>query len=255
MLALASLAAFLVLSPEGCLTKADMIGYAVCHRIGSHSFVIGGRQLPLCARCTGTFTGALVGLMGQAMLLRRRRASDFPPALILIVLVGFVLLMAADGLNSYLDLLPQASGLYQPQNWLRLATGALHGLTLSALVYPVLNFTLWREPQPQRAIRSGLDLLLLMGLEAAMVGIVLTGWAPLLYPLALLSTLGVVALLTSVNTVLILMIMQRENRASRWPDLLVPFLAGITASLIEIGLIDIVRYQLTGTFQGLPPLQ
>jgi hypothetical protein len=163
--------------------------------------------------------------------------------------------MAADGLNSYLDLLPQTSGLYQPQNWLRLATGGLHGLTLSALVYPVLNFTLWREPEPRRAIRSGLDLLLLVGLEVAMVGIVLTGWGPLLYPLALLSTLGVVTLLTSVNTVLILMITQREGRASRWPDLLVPLLAGFAASLMEIGLIDIVRYRLTGTFQGLPPLQ
>jgi uncharacterized membrane protein len=244
----------LVLSPDGCLTKADLIGYAVCHRIGSHSFVIGGRQLPLCARCTGTFTGALVGFLGQA-LLRRRRASDFPPAPILIVLVGFVLMMAADGLNSYLDLLPQTSGLYQPQNWLRLVTGALHGLTLSALVYPVLNFTLWREPAPHRAIRSGLDLLFLVGLEATMIGTILTGWAPLLYPLALLSAFGVLALLASVNTVLILMIAQRENRATRWQDLLAPLLAGIAASLIEIGLIDIVRYRLTGTFQGLPPLQ
>ena len=142
LLAVTALMAFLVATPDGLLTKADMVGYAVCHRIESHSFSIGGRQFPLCARCSGTFLGALIGFFGQAVVLRRRRAAEFPPAPIVLILVGGTLLWAADGLNSYLALIG-GPHLYEPQNWLRLSTGALNGLTMSALVYPVSNFTPW----------------------------------------------------------------------------------------------------------------
>ncbi|HEC34484.1 MAG TPA: DUF2085 domain-containing protein, partial [Chloroflexi bacterium] len=67
--------AYVGLTPQELLTKVDLVGYAVCHRIPSHSFFVGGRQLPLCARCTGTFLGALTGLLGQEVVLRRRRES------------------------------------------------------------------------------------------------------------------------------------------------------------------------------------
>src|SRR5689334_17781875 len=61
------------LTPEGVLGKADAVGYAVCHRITVRSFLFpDGRQLPLCARCSGMFLGVLVGLFGPGLLLRRR---------------------------------------------------------------------------------------------------------------------------------------------------------------------------------------
>jgi len=232
-----------------------MVGYAVCHRISSHSFAIAGHQLPLCARCSGTFLGALTGFFGQAMVLRRRRAAEFPPALIIAVLVGFMLLWAADGLNSYLTLFPNGPHLYEPLNWLRLATGALNGLTMSTLVYPVLNFTLWQHPVSERGIRNLRDLGVLLLLEAGMVGLVLAQWSFLLYPLALLSALGVLALLTSVNSMLVLMIVRRENVVDTWREAVIPLLAGLTVSLIQVGAIDVVRYALTGTLSGIPPWQ
>jgi len=246
--------AFLIVTPDGPLTKADMVGYAVCHRIESHSFAIAGRQLPLCARCTGTFVGVLTGFLGQAMVLRRRRAGEFPPALIIVALGAFMLIWAGDGLNSYLALM-HAPHLYEPQNWLRLSTGALNGLAMSALVYPVFNFTLWRHPTPEPAIRDLRDLGVLLLLEAGLVGLVLAGWAFLLYPLALLSALGVLTLLTSVNSMLVLMIVRRENVADTWRTALVPLLAGLTVSLIQVGAIDVMRYALTGTLSGIPLLQ
>jgi uncharacterized membrane protein len=253
-LAIAAFLVFLVATPDGLLSKADMVSYAVCHRIESHSFIIAGRQLPLCARCSGTFIGALVGFFGQAVVLRRPRAAEFPPLFIIVILAGFVLLWAADGLNSYLTLFPNGPHFYGPQNWLRLTTGALNGLTMSALVYPVFNFTLWRRPVPERAIQSLRDLGVLLLLEACMVGLVLTRWFVLLYPLALLSTLGVLTLLTSVNSMLVLMIVRRENVVDGWREAFVPLLAGLTVSLIQVGVIDIVRYTLTGTLSGIPPL-
>jgi uncharacterized membrane protein len=251
--AIAALVLFYVATPDGILTKMDMVGYAVCHRIAARSFVIAGRPLPLCARCSGTFIGALVGFFGQAAVLRRRRAAEFPPPLVLVVLVSFTLLWGADGLNSYMTLIG-GPHVYEPRNWLRLTTGALQGLTMSALVYPVLNFTLWREPTTERTIRSLGELGVLLLLEAGMVALVLTQHRFLLYPLAILGTLGVLTLLTSVNSMLVLMILRRENIADTWRDSIAPLLTGLTLSLIQIGAIDAVRYTLTGTLQGIPSL-
>jgi len=255
VLALAALLVFLLATPDGLLTKADMVGYAVCHRIASHSFTIAGRQLPLCARCSGMFIGALIGFFGQAVVLRRRRAAEFPPPLIIVILAGFMLLWAADGLNSYLAFFPYGPHLYEPQNWLRLTTGALNGLAMSGLVYPVLNFTLWRQPAAERAIRNLRDLGVLLLLEAGVVGLVLTRWSPLLYPLALLSALSVLTLLASVNGMLVLMIVRRENVVDSGREAIIPLLAGLAVSLIQVGVIDILRHALTGTLSGIPLLR
>jgi uncharacterized membrane protein len=254
LLAAATLLAFLIATPDGLLAKADMVGYAVCHRIGSHSLAIAGRQPPLCARCSGTFIGALTAFFGQAVVLRRRRAAEFPPTPIIVILVGFTLMWAADGLNSYMALV-NGPHLYEPQNWLRLTTGALNGLTMSAVVYPVLNFTLWRRPTSERAVRNARDLGILLLLQAGMVGLVLTQWSLLLYPLALLSALGVLALLTTVNSMLVLIVIRRENVADTWRGAVIPLLAGFTVSLIQVGAIDLLRYALTGTLSGIPTLQ
>ena len=49
--------------PEGVLGKADAVGYAVCHRIESRSFFIGEIQFSVCARCTGQYLGAVLGIL------------------------------------------------------------------------------------------------------------------------------------------------------------------------------------------------
>ncbi len=253
-LATISLAAYVIATPGGFLSTFDMVGYAVCHRIESHSFVIGGRQLPLCARCTGTFTGAIVGLVGQAWVLKRRRASAFPPLPIILLLVGFIGLMGFDGLNSYLTFFPYVPHLYEPSNWLRVATGSLNGLAMSALIYPVINATLWRRPVEERAIRHMGDLGILLLLEAGMVALVLSRWSILLYPLAVASASGVLVLLSCINTVIFVMIINRENTLQGWREAIIPYLAGLTISLIQIGIIDLIRYTLTGTLGGFPSL-
>jgi uncharacterized membrane protein len=43
------------LTPSGLDGKTHAAGFAVCHQLESHSYSIGGKVLPLCARCTGTF--------------------------------------------------------------------------------------------------------------------------------------------------------------------------------------------------------
>jgi uncharacterized membrane protein len=249
-----TLAAFLIATPNGLLRKADMVGYAVCHQIESHSFTIAGHRLPLCARCTGTFLSALVGLFGQAVVLRRRRAARFPPTPLLVILVGFTLTWMADGLNSYLALIG-GPHLYEPMNALRLITGALHGLTMSALIYPIFNISVWRRPADEPAFRSLPDLCALVAMEAILIVVVLSRGDLLLYPLALLSAAAVLTLLTSINTVIAVILMRRENRVGNWRQALLAISVGLILSLIQIGLIDTLRFALTGTLEGIPPLQ
>jgi uncharacterized membrane protein len=266
--AVAAFTAFLLVTPgevleytgDWFLAKAQMVGYAVCHQIVKHTFII-GRPLPLCARCTGTFTGALVGFFGQAVVLRRRRAVEFPSILVVVILITFTLLWAADGLNSLLATpgmnttivsVINVRHLYEPRQELRLLTGALNGLTMSALVYPAFNATLWRELLPERAIRGLRDLGLLVLLELAMVGVVLSlvliSWAWTIYPLAFVGALGVLILLTSVNTMLVLIAVQRENTVGNWRTAMIPLLAGFAVSLIQIAAISVVRYGVTRSF-------
>lgn len=223
-----------ILSPTTFpLGKLDVVAYAVCHRIPERSFFFGGHQLPLCARCSGTFLGVLLTLVTLTVA-GRTRASRLPPPRVLIVLATFVLIWAFDGLNSYLTLYPGAPHLYEPQNWLRLATGLLNGLALGTLVFSIFQITLWRVPKSRPALQGWRELSGLVALAALTGGLVLTGEPSLLYPLAVASTLGVLAMLTSVNTVIVLVATQRENSAHHWRDAIWPGLVALALSLTVI---------------------
>ena len=225
---------FFVLMPTTWpLGKLDAVAYAVCHRIPERSIFIAGQQLPLCARCSGTFLGVLMTMVGLT-LSGRTRASRLPPPRVLTVLVGFILLWAIDGFNSYLTLFPGAPHLYGPQNWLRLTTGVLNGLALGTLVFAILHFSLWRTSRPQPVIADMRELARLIIPAALVVVLAMTGNAYLLYPLAIVSTLGVLAMLTSVNTVIVLVTSHSENSAHHWRDAALPILIALAFSLMII---------------------
>ena len=58
------------------LDTTDYVGAAVCHRITDRSFSIAGRQLPLCARCTGMFLGVTLTFVLLSLAGRRLTASE-----------------------------------------------------------------------------------------------------------------------------------------------------------------------------------
>lgn len=243
-------AVVLLTPPPSLLGKCDAVGYAVCHRIPERSFHLAGRPLPLCARCTGTYLGALTGFVTM-WALGHRRASNLPPTKVIILLVGFIASMGLDGLNSYLSFFPNTPTLYEPSNLLRLTTGTLNGLALSIIVLPVFNFTLWRQVSPRRSIRGFRDLTVVVALAAVMVLVVQAELDFLLYPLAILSTLSVLIMLTAVNTMIILIVTRRENMAGTWLDALPPLSLGLLVTLAEIAGMDLFRLALTQQL-GLP---
>jgi len=241
---------FVQVPPSTLLGKADVVGYAICHRIPERSFFLDGRQLPLCARCTGTFLGAFIGLAAM-LLLRRHRASRLPPVPILGILVLFVGLWAFDGLNSYLTFFPGAPNLYEPQNWLRLTTGMLNGLALSTFVLPIFNFTLWRSTTKERVIKDAWELLMLLPVVAMLVLIIQSEIAILLYPLAILSSGGVVMMLILINTMIAAVVLGREGYAETWFQALVPLTVGTALAVLQMTAMVLLRAYLTTKF-GLP---
>ena len=74
------LAAPRVLTTDGPARVAAAFTYLgagyICHQRPERSFHLGGRQLPVCARCTGLYLAAPFGLAGVMLLMRRRGGAD-----------------------------------------------------------------------------------------------------------------------------------------------------------------------------------
>jgi uncharacterized membrane protein len=245
------------ITPPGVLGKADAIGYAICHRIDGRSFHIGDRQLPLCARCTGEFFSAAAALLFFAIVSPKK--SGMPSWKTGSLLVLFLLAFAVDGSNSYLYLLKSTAqgafdnipNLYTPNNTLRLITGSGMGIALVAILYPAFNQSVWKNADPERALdwkKLGILIAIIFMLDLA----VLTESPFVLYPIAFLSVLGVLALLIMVFGMVWLLIMRQENAFTSLKELWMPFLAGTTLAFLLITAVDLLRFKLTGTWGGFP---
>jgi uncharacterized membrane protein len=238
--------AYAAAPPWKPLDKAHLVGYSICHQIPDRTFNLDGHALPLCARCTGTYLGITIGLV-TAALLRRGRAGELLSTGMLVLMGVFILVMGVDGGNSYLVLLGRPPLLYAPRNWLRTATGTLNGIALSMIVLPVFNFTLWKDPPPIRPLRSIWELLPMLAGGALVIALLQGGVPWLLYPAALISTGGVLCMLTMVNTMILLILVQQEGRATSWKQAALPLLGGFTITLLELTSIGLLRYLLTGS--------
>ena len=250
---------WLIYTPPGFLGKLDAIAYAVCHRIAERSFHIGSIQLPLCARCTGMYLGAVTGLVFQSI--RGGKRNKVPRWSIIAVLLVFVVAFGIDGVNSYLYLLkqirpgilPQIPNIYIPNNTLRLLTGSGMGLAMAAMLFPAFNQSIWTDYDDTR---SGLPdwkaFGLLLGIQIIFDLLVLTQSPIILYPVALISVLGILLLLTMVYTIVWVIITGQENKYTKIWQLWLPLLAGFTITMIQTFGIDLLRLWLTGTWGGFP---
>lgn len=245
------------IAPPGILGKADAIGYAICHRIDERSFQILGRQLPLCARCTGEFFAAGVSLLFFAFVSPRK--SGMPGWKLGAPLLLFLLAFGIDGSNSYLYLLKQTSAgaldnipnLYIPNNTLRLFTGSGMGIALASILFPAFNSSAWKTHDPAPAL-DWKKLGSIIGIVLVIDLLILTEHPAVLYPIAIISVLGVLSLLIIVFSMVWVLMMRLENAFDSLTQMWMPFLAGTTLALLMITVIDLLRFRLTGTWGAFP---
>ncbi len=237
---LLTLALAAAIVPKAWLAPLDLAGYAVCHRIPQRSFLVDQTQLPVCARDTGMFMGALLS-MALLLTIVPGRAGGFPPKRYLAGFVVFFAAWAFDGFNSYVLLLRGRELFYLPQNWLRLVTGSLMGVTLGTFALAMFNQGLWRDADERPIVASPRvfgALLLTAGLICAAVL-----WRPAVAygPLALFSAGGVVLLLSLVNGMLAVVLRQRHGTLLGWRDFAPYLVLGMALAFIEIGAIAALR--------------
>ncbi len=238
---------WLFYSPPGLLGKADAIGYAVCHRIDVRSFHLDDRQVPMCARCTGMYLGAFAGIVYQVRWIKN---GGYPPKRFYPIMAFFLLAFGVDGLNSYLHFFPDFPTLYEPTNWIRLLTGTGMGLNIALVMFPTFNQTIWDRYDDIPVFSRWRDLLWLILIALGLDVMTYSEISLLLYPLAVISSLTVLVLLASVYAILWSLILKRENTNSSWKEAVPILVCGLATALLQIGVFDLVRYLLTGTWYG-----
>jgi len=242
---LASLLILFVLAPGPLLDKLRALCFGISPQRPSHSFFLAGAQLPLEARMTGIFGGFLL-TWGVLVALGRGRAAQLPPAPLLVALAGFIGLMGLDGANAFLyDLgLPH---LYAPDNRLRLATGLLAGVAIAAIVWPIFNFTFWKNGEDQPSLARPGELLGALAVCIPLFAVVVLGFDLALYPVALLSVAGMAGLVTLLNLIVVLVVTRREGRATSLWDVLPSVPMALILAAAELGALSLLRFMVFGT--------
>jgi uncharacterized membrane protein len=239
---------WLMYTPPGLLGKADAVGYAICHRIDLRSFHLGERAISLCARCTGMYLGALLGLV-YLQIRAPRRGGDIPGRVKLALAVP-ALFWALDGLNSFSNLVPGFPSLYTTTNTIRIFAGTGFGLVMAVFLFPAFNQTVWSDWIPEPPAGRLRDLAPLFILGALMAALLLTGNPLILYPASLLSAFGPVLILSMVYSMVVLLVFKQENFAGPARRLALPLLIGFTLAMLQIAAIDLLRFFVTGTWEG-----
>ncbi|MGC9521151.1 MAG: DUF2085 domain-containing protein [Anaerolineae bacterium] len=272
-LALTGLIALLFGTPGGLLRKADYVGAAVCHRRPSHSYSIDGQQLPLCQRCTGTFPGALTGVLIHWGLWRRRRSMRFPRWPFFVPALVFAALWALDGINSatadsqFYGLLqqwmsrPPGVGIlgYAPQPWLRLLSGSLMGMSMSIILVPAFNQSLWSDGEDSPTLRSWHEMALLIMAELAMTGLILllvsSSSRLALWGVTIYSIAGVLTMFVLLGAMMFVLLTHRDGEIQGWRSAWIPLVWGFVFAFLVVAAMDSVRLWVTGTIDGVPGLE
>ncbi|NNJ11116.1 DUF2085 domain-containing protein [Chloroflexales bacterium ZM16-3] len=240
----------LILMPGVSLERALYLAlHGICAQ--THNLIVGGFQMPLCARDSGMYLSYLA-TMGVMLARGRWRAGRLPPLPVSLAVLGMFLLMAADGLNSTLAEMG-ISHAYEPRNDLRLLTGMGAGVGLAMVVLLVLNTAMRRNVEDNtRALGGWRDLGLVLAVDALIVGAITLNTPLLGAPLALLVTVGVVGNLAAVMMLIPSLALGLGGRITRMSQLAHPATLGLILAITF--LIALARYRLWLELGGYLPL-
>ena len=111
---------------------AYAVGGVICHQLPERSFFLDGRQLPVCARCTGLYVSGAIGFLGWviAKLARGGRGITVSPRAALAIVAGAAIPTAISYLTG-------VTGLWDGSNLMRAALAVPLGVAAGAVVAAV----------------------------------------------------------------------------------------------------------------------
>ncbi len=177
----------------GLAERVWAAAHGVCAQKEGHMLFLGGHVLPLCARDSGIYLGALLAVL-YLLAIGRGWAGGRPPRWFWRVVWGSIGFFAVDVANSVADDW-FFGGVYRPHNLLRLTSGLLMGLVTGVLLLWALHLSFARR-RPERPIVDRPAGFLGLLLVEALGGLALwSGWGWLYLPMTVLTLGGMVGML------------------------------------------------------------
>lgn len=115
----------------------DFFGSAVCHQMAERSFIFGKVPLPVCARCTGIYSGIFFSMVFFTIYKRLGGNQPYTTKGLIIGACAFIPI-SIDGFFSYM-------GFWDSNQFLRVVTGALAGSSLVGFLLLGANFDVKTE--------------------------------------------------------------------------------------------------------------
>ncbi len=249
---LASGGMVLLMPPWTPAERFTFFGHGLCHQLPGHSYVIGGVQLPLCARCSGIYLGALLALVWYVVRGKGTSATLPQMPILLAMLTSFVFL-GIDGINSYVNFTVNTMGgsllglgpVYEPQNLARILTGMFLGITIATLLLSVVNSALWEHPSPRPLVSGWGELAAMLGTGVMVALAVNAQVAWTAQPISLLIGLGLLAVFLSMNMLVTTTLLGREGKGQGLLSLAPAALLALGLALVELSLLAGLRTVLT----------
>lgn len=115
----------------------NQLSSLVCHQLPERTLLINGQLLPLCARCTGIYTGFIIGMIYQFVVLKK--INLLPSRRILSILSATIIILFIDGLGETLRF-------WYLSNDARMLIGLLCGSSISLILFPLFNHFFTKQP-------------------------------------------------------------------------------------------------------------
>jgi len=230
-----------IAAPWPLTEKAHAVLHGLCAQIPSHTIHMGNNALPFDARMTGIYSGVAASMLAIGAR-TRFRPSGLPswPVVALLALGGAA--MAADGFNSlFLDL--RYWHPYEPQNWLRVITGAAAGFALGATLAYLIGASLWRDLAGE-PVATWRDLALGAAFWAPFGLALWSGWGVLYPVVAMLLVVTAVGTICTIAYLMLVLTRATNNRHASFADMKIEGAAGIALGLIVVALLACGRFAL-----------
>ena len=118
------------------------------------------------------------------------------------------------------------------------------------MLYPIFNQSVWKEYSEEAVLNSWRHIseLVAIGIFASLI--TLTQNPLVLFPVTIISSLTVLIMLAIIYTIIWVLLLKKENNAYNLKQIWWILLLGFDTAIIQIIVMDMVRYSLTGTWDG-----